>query len=83
MMMERHGDKMLGAAPARGRQFRPPAQAGRGSVTAPRERLIVALDVPTAEEAEALVARLGDSVSFYKIGMELIYGGGGLGLAER
>ena len=52
-------------------------------MTAPRERLIVALDVPTAEEAQALVARLGDSVSFYKIGMELIYGGGGLGLAER
>jgi orotidine-5'-phosphate decarboxylase len=49
----------------------------------PRERLIVALDVPTVEEAQALVARLGDSVSFYKIGMELIYGGGGLGLAER
>ena len=52
-------------------------------MTAPRERLIVALDVPTAEEAQALVGRLGDSVSFYKIGMELIYGGGGLGLAER
>ena len=52
-------------------------------MTAPRERLIVALDVTTAAEAQALVARLGDSVSFYKIGMELIYGGGGLGLAER
>jgi orotidine-5'-phosphate decarboxylase len=48
-----------------------------------RDRLIVALDLPTAQEAQALVARLGDSVSFYKIGMELIYGGGGLGLAER
>ncbi|MDE3177197.1 MAG: orotidine-5'-phosphate decarboxylase [Pseudomonadota bacterium] len=48
-----------------------------------RDRLIVALDVPTAEDARALVARLGDSVTFYKIGMELIYGGGGLGLAER
>jgi orotidine-5'-phosphate decarboxylase len=48
-----------------------------------RERLIVALDLPTAEQAQAFVARLGDSVSFYKIGMELIYGGGGLKLAER
>lgn len=35
------------------------------------ERLIVALDVPTAEEARALVQRIGDAVSFYKIGMEL------------
>jgi len=35
------------------------------------ERLIVALDVPTATEARALVERLGDAVSFYKIGLEL------------
>lgn len=48
-----------------------------------RERLIVALDVATVEAAQALVARLGESVSFYKIGMELIYGGGGLALAQR
>jgi orotidine-5'-phosphate decarboxylase len=36
-----------------------------------RERLIVALDVPTAAEARALVEKLGASVSFYKIGLEL------------
>jgi orotidine-5'-phosphate decarboxylase len=48
----------------------------------PRERLIVALDAPSAEVARTLVDRLGDSVSFYKIGMELIYGGGGLDLAR-
>ena len=48
-----------------------------------REKLIVALDTPTVEAAEALVARLGEAVVFYKIGMELIYGGGGLALAER
>jgi orotidine-5'-phosphate decarboxylase len=36
-----------------------------------RERLIAALDVPTAAEARALVERLGDSVRFYKIGLEL------------
>jgi len=35
------------------------------------ERLIVALDVPTAAEARALAEKLGDSVSFYKIGLEL------------
>ena len=35
------------------------------------ERLIVALDVPSAAEARALVERLGDAVSFYKVGLEL------------
>ena len=35
-------------------------------------RLIVALDVPTAPEAEALIARLGPLVGFYKIGLELL-----------
>ncbi len=38
-----------------------------------RRRLIVALDVPTLEEARSLVARLGESVSFYKIGMWLFF----------
>jgi len=41
-----------------------------------REKLIVALDVASRAEAEALVTRLGESVTFYKIGMELAYGGG-------
>jgi orotidine-5'-phosphate decarboxylase len=36
-----------------------------------RERLIAALDVPTAAEARRLVESLGKSVSFYKIGLEL------------
>lgn len=41
-------------------------------MTIPRaERLIAALDVPTAAEARAFVERLGDSVRFYKIGLEL------------
>jgi orotidine-5'-phosphate decarboxylase len=35
------------------------------------ERLIVALDVATADEARALVERLGDAVRFYKVGLEL------------
>ncbi len=47
-----------------------------------RNRLIVALDVPTPDAADKLVAALGDSVGFYKIGLELVYGGG-LALAER
>jgi orotidine-5'-phosphate decarboxylase len=42
----------------------------------PRDRLIVALDVPTLAEAEAMVARLGDSVSFYKVGLQLVFAGG-------
>ena len=41
-----------------------------------RERLIVALDVPDAEAARAMIARLGDSVVFYKIGYQLGYAGG-------
>src|ERR1700710_2521984 len=43
---------------------------------APKDRLIVALDLPGVAEAEAMVARLGDSVSFYKIGYQLAYAGG-------
>ena len=42
----------------------------------PRERLIVALDVSSVAEAEALVARLGASVVFYKIGYQLGFAGG-------
>jgi orotidine-5'-phosphate decarboxylase len=41
-----------------------------------RERLIVALDVSSVAEAERLVARLGESVSFYKIGYQLAFAGG-------
>ena len=42
----------------------------------PRDRLIVALDLPGVEPAEAMVARLGDSVTFYKIGYQLAFAGG-------
>lgn len=41
------------------------------SSIAPRDRLIVALDVPEADNARALVERIDDGASFYKIGMEL------------
>jgi orotidine-5'-phosphate decarboxylase len=43
---------------------------------APKDRLIVALDLPGIAEAEAMIARLGDSVTFYKIGYQLAYAGG-------
>jgi orotidine-5'-phosphate decarboxylase len=43
---------------------------------APRDRLIVALDLPDVAAAEAMVDRLGDSVTFYKIGYQLGYAGG-------
>jgi orotidine-5'-phosphate decarboxylase len=42
----------------------------------PRERLIVALDVSSVAEAEAMIVRLGNSVSFYKIGYQLAFAGG-------
>jgi orotidine-5'-phosphate decarboxylase len=41
-----------------------------------RDKLIVALDLPSADEARAMVATLDDAVDFYKIGMELTYAGG-------
>jgi orotidine-5'-phosphate decarboxylase len=41
-----------------------------------RERLIVALDVPAAADARAMVEKLGGSASFYKIGLELSTAGG-------
>lgn len=47
-----------------------------------RDRLIVALDLPSVREAEAMVDRLGASVRFYKIGYQLGFAGG-LPLAEQ
>jgi orotidine-5'-phosphate decarboxylase len=42
----------------------------------PRDRLIVALDLPGVREAEAMVARLGDAAAFYKVGYQLAFAGG-------
>jgi orotidine-5'-phosphate decarboxylase len=42
----------------------------------PKDRIIVALDVPDPDEARALIAKLGDSVGVYKIGLELLFEGG-------
>jgi orotidine-5'-phosphate decarboxylase len=41
-----------------------------------RDRLIVSLDLPSIRKAEAVVATLGPSVTFYKIGYQLAFAGG-------
>lgn len=46
------------------------------------ERLILALDVPGPDVARETVDRLGESVRFYKLGLELFAAGGCLELAE-
>ncbi len=46
------------------------------SLLAPKDRLIVALDMPSREDARRLVATLGASAGFYKIGLELLFAGG-------
>jgi orotidine-5'-phosphate decarboxylase len=50
--------------------------------TAARDRLIFALDVPDVAAARRLAEELGDSVSFYKIGLELAMSGGYFELAD-
>ena len=47
-----------------------------------RERLIVGLDVPDVAEAEKVVRDLDGTVSFYKIGYQLFYGGDGLAMGK-
>lgn len=48
----------------------------------PDPRLICALDVPTTEEARALVDRIQDAVGFYKIGLQL-FATDGMALARE
>ena len=48
----------------------------------PAERLIVALDLPDADQARALVERLDDTVHFYKLGLELFMAGGYFALID-
>jgi orotidine-5'-phosphate decarboxylase len=47
-----------------------------------RDRLIVALDLPSVAAAEAMVASLGDAAHFYKLGYQLLFAGG-FALAEE
>ena len=49
---------------------------------APKDRIVLALDVADLDEASRLVDTLGDSVGVFKIGLELVYRGG-LGFAEE
>lgn len=51
-------------------------------MTNAKDKLIVALDLPSYDAARALVNRLGDTVSFYKIGLELLFSDG-LSLASE
>lgn len=44
--------------------------------TEARDRMIVALDVPTVAEARAIIETLGETASFYKIGYQLAFAGG-------
>lgn len=48
----------------------------------PRDRMIVALDIASVEDARRMVERLGDAASFYKIGYRLAFAGG-LPLAQE
>ena len=49
---------------------------------ATKERLIFAMDVPDCDQARSLAEELGDSVVFYKLGLELMMSGGYFGLME-
>jgi len=42
----------------------------------PQDRLIVALDTPSVDDAKQFVEDLGDNVRFYKLGLELFMAGG-------
>ena len=46
------------------------------------DRLIFALDYPAVEDAMAIVETLGNSVTFYKVGLELFMTGGGFDLVK-
>ena len=66
-----------------GKIVRPKAAGPAEMKVIPRaERLILALDVAGAEEAKSLVQRLGDSVAFYKLGLELFMADGVFGLID-
>jgi len=47
-----------------------------GKTIPEKDRLIFAMDVPDCDRARAMVDELGDAVTFYKIGLELMMSGG-------
>ena len=87
--LRRHGSTERPAA--RGRAADPGAAARRAcapdrltrgyAMDDARDRLIVALDVPSVEIAEGLVERLDAGVNFYKVGYQLAFANGGLDFA--
>ncbi|MDT8439810.1 MAG: orotidine-5'-phosphate decarboxylase [Wenzhouxiangellaceae bacterium] len=60
-----------------------PVNAKTDSSIDPRDRLIFALDVPDASRARALIATLGEEVTFYKLGLELFLSGDFFALADE
>ena len=48
----------------------------------PKDRLIFAMDVPDTDQARKLAETLGDSVTFYKLGLELMMSGDYFGLLD-
>ena len=48
-----------------------PTHSAQTSSLSAKERLIVALDVPTVNEAHEIITELGESVVFYKVGLVL------------
>ena len=52
------------------------------AVVPARDRLIFAMDVPTADAARRLADQLGDSITFYKLGLELFTSGGAFELLD-
>lgn len=58
-------------------------KVSRDCTIANAERLIVALDLPTGAEALRLVDQLGDTVKFYKVGLELFSSGDAVGLIRQ
>jgi orotidine-5'-phosphate decarboxylase len=66
--------------PAQRQQSSP---SGNTLPESPRDRLIVALDLSSPSENEALVQALGDAVSFYKVGWGVMLRPGGPELQER
>jgi orotidine-5'-phosphate decarboxylase len=53
-----------------------PLRADQRIAEDPRDRLIIGLDLPSVEEARAVVSRIGEAGRFYKIGYHLAYAGG-------
>ena len=49
----------------------PPMSTASVIGSATRDRLIIALDVPNAAQAQRLVLSIGDAGVFYKVGLEL------------